>query len=214
MGGSKSSQNLHHNTNSTMPSLLLLTCIVSTLLQATNGQHNEICGVQKKCATCTPLDGCGWCVDVQSSGDKTTKKTTAICVGLNSTHPGSPPEGRRCNEGFHNSICPCPNQCSGHGVCSVKGKCDCFRAYSGEDCTTVKETKFNPAIVVPISIAFMGVLVGGIVFLHLRQSGEARHGDLGTTGSDASSNQEEDQPYERSIHLRSKFAKYTDSVVN
>jgi len=166
---------------------------------------------------CTPLDGCGWCTDIKTSGDKTTKETTALCVAINSTHPGSPPEGRRCNAGFHNSICPCPNECSGHGICNVQGGCECFRAYSGEDCSAEKETAFNPAVVVPLSIAFVGILVGGIVFIHLRQSNRKARNSF-KSGNEMSEDGEPgrfvDVNNRGGIALRSKFEKYTDAISN
>ena len=191
--------------------VLLLVLLLSHVASQTNDAENVICGGKRTCNSCTPTDGCGWCSDIKTSGDKTTQEKIGLCVALNSTHPGSPPEGRRCNDGFHNSVCPCPNQCSGHGVCSVKGSCDCYRAYEGDDCAQAKENAFNPAVVVPLSIAVIGVMVGGIVFLHLRQSGEARHGGKENSPS-KNTNQEVETVGTSGIALKSKFAKYSDAI--
>ena len=140
-----------------------------------DSEHREAqCHHLKSCDRCTLADGCGWCVDAATSGDGTTKETIATCVAGNQTFPGAAPGNRKCNAGYHHLICPCPNQCSGHGTCQPKGDCLCFRAFEGQDCSAERDSKFNPAVVIPICIAIVGAAVGAIIVIHLKQTRRAR----------------------------------------
>ena len=194
--------------------LLLLLHLDNTHGQQSTDAASAICSKHRTCSSCTPVDGCGWCLDVLTSGDGTAKEIVNTCVATNATHPGSPPEGRRCNAGFHAQLCPCPNQCSSHGVCDPEGACQCFRAYSGEDCATEKQTVMQAGVVVPLAIVSIGALGTALVFLHLRQSGEARQGSrrvkkrAGSRRDGTSSAAE----VSRGIVMKSQYPRYTDAI--
>jgi hypothetical protein len=149
-------------------------------------QREAKCRHLKSCDRCTLADGCVWCVDELLSGDGSTTETIAACVAGNQTFPGAVPDNRKCNAGYHHLICPCPNQCSGHGTCQSKGDCMCFRAFEGEDCSKKRDSKMNPAVVIPICIAIVGIAVGAIVVIHLKQSRHARS-DVTKSGKDKDS---------------------------
>eukprot|EP00946_MAST-07B_sp_MAST-7B-sp1_P000710 g710.t1 len=137
-------------------------------------QREAQCRHLKSCDRCTLADGCGWCVDKLISGDGTTAHIMATCVAGNQTFPGAVPDSHKCSGGYHHLVCPCPNQCSGHGTCQPTGECLCFRAFEGEDCSKERDAKMNPAVVIPICITLVGIAVGAIVAIHLKQSKQAR----------------------------------------
>ena len=185
----------------------VLVLLQLSFIAAQSDQGNAICGASKTCSTCTPVDGCGWCSDELTSGDGSTKEMINTCVAINSTHSGSPPEGRRCNAGYHTAVCPCPNQCSSHGVCEPEGTCQCFRAYTGEDCSTAKETVINPGVVIPLTIVAIGALGASLVWLHLHQSGEARDGKTRS----AKKRGRRGEPID-GIVMKSSYPRYTDAI--
>ena len=103
--------------------------------------------------------------------------------------------------------CPCPNQCSSHGVCEPEGTCQCFRAYTGEDCSTAKETVINPGVVIPLTIVAIGALGASLVWLHLHQSGEARDGKTRS----AKKRGRRGEPID-GIVMKSSYPRYTDAI--
>ena len=166
------------------------------------------------CDRCTMADGCGWCVDRLRSGDGSTTQVLAACVASNRSFPGAVPNNRKCNAGYHHLICPCPNQCSGHGTCQPSGDCLCFHAFEGGDCSKERDTKMNPAVVIPISIAVVGIAVGAIIAIHVKQTSQARSSgfvdkEKESDGDLEYKDEEDDDPARDDIQLLSKRAGFS-----
>ena len=129
------------------------------------------CHLASSCSECIAMPHCGFCMQEMAVIGRPEEVAVleeipkvSACIPANQS---SVDLASKSCAFFSSSHCPCPNSCSGHGLCTVDGICSCHRSYEGIHCGTRRESIIRQSFVVPIALLLASSMIVCIVSVHV-----------------------------------------------